>query len=255
MEENNLIKKLEEISPPEIELPSHKRGLKQTLLNRYYKEKRNWAIFDIFRKLVPIGAVVIILTVLLVNNFILPTYTPTQAREIATKNPQVQNLIEEGAVIQDIKILKDKGYVLLQGQQEEIRETVGAKEEFFTEEFFGALAEVDLKKKQVSKIENVTPESYSLVEEEKAKEIAKNDPEIQRIVPKEAQITKIIPVPSLQLKLIKEKDSVRIIPEPEQERTVRIIYELNSNQWEGEIDLRKEEVKEIKLIKENKKQE
>jgi len=257
MEKNDLIKKLEETQLPEIEIPSHKRELKQILLSKYYKEKRSWEIFDILKKAVPVGAVAIILIILILNNLIFPRYTLAQAKQIALQNPQIKELVERGAIIKDVKILKNKGYVLIQPsveiEVEEVREPalgeikIGLEEE---EEFIGALAEVDLKKKKVSKIEDITPQFSPLDEreKEKAKEITENNPEIQKIVPKEAEIKKITPLPSSQLRLITEKSSVKVIPEQEKEKRVQIIYEFDEEQWEGEIDLIGEKVKKVKFL-------
>ncbi|MBZ9569690.1 hypothetical protein KJA16_02095 [Patescibacteria group bacterium] len=251
MEEENLIKKLEEASLPEIEIPSHKRKLKRVLLNKYFREKRNWEIFNILRKVVPVGAIVIILIILISNNLIFPQYSLAKAKEIAIRDPQIKELIEKGAIIKDVKILQDKAYVLVQplaGAEMEAEEIkTGLKTEG---EFLGALAEVDLKEKKVSRIEKVTPQFSPLAEgeKEKAKEIAENNPEIRKIIPEEAEITKIMPVPFSQLRLIKEKNSVRVVPEQIKEKRVRIIYELNKNQWEGEIDLIEEKVGGVKFL-------
>lgn len=258
MEKNDLIKKLKKISLPEIEIPSHKKELKQVLLSKYYQEKRTWETFNILKKAVPVGAVVIILIVLILNNLIFPKYTLVQAKEIALKNPQIKELIDKGAIVKDIKILKNKGYVLIQPsveiETEEVRETalgevkIGLEEE---EKFIGALAEVDLEEKRVSRIEEFTPQPPPLEEKEKekAKEIAKNNPEIQKIVPKEAEIKEITPLPFFQLRLIKEKNTIKVIPE---EKRAQIIYEFNKKQWEGEIDLIEEKVKKVKFLGETK---
>lgn len=257
MEKNDLIKKLKEISLPEIEIPSHKRELKRVLLSKYHQGKRTWEIFNILKKAVPVGAVAIILMILILNNLIFPKYTLARAKEIALGNPQIKELIERGAIVKDVKILKSKGYVLIQPSvepgAERVRETafgeikMGLEEE---EEFIGTLAEVDLEKKRVSRIEGLTPQLAPLEEEEKekAKEIAKNNSEIQKIIPKEAEIKRITPLPFSQLRLIKEKNSVKVIPE---EKRAQIIYEFNKKQWEGEIDLIEERVKKIKFLGES----
>jgi len=251
MEEENLIKKLEETSLPEIEIPSHKRKLKQILLDKYFREKRNWEVFNVLRKVVPVGAIAIVLIILISYSLISPQYSLAKARGIAMRDPRIKELIERGAVIKDVKILKDKAYVLVQPLAGTEMETEEIKTGLKTEEgFLGALAEIDLKEKKVSRIEKLTPPSSPLAEEEKekAKEIAENNPEIRRIVPKEAEIMEIIPVPFSQLRLIKEKNSVRVVPEQIEEKRVRIIYELNKNQWEGEIDLIEEKVDGVKFL-------
>jgi len=54
MEEKDLIKKLEEISLPAIELPTHRARLKSVLIERYFQEKRRGEFFGFFRKLLPV---------------------------------------------------------------------------------------------------------------------------------------------------------------------------------------------------------
>lgn len=257
MKNEDLIKKLEETSLPEIEIPSHKGKLKRVLLNKYSQEKRGWETFNILKRLVPVGAITIILIVLIFNNLIFPQYSLAKAREIALKNPQIQELIEKGAIVKDVKVVKDTGYVLIQPsatakmEAEEIKGDGEIKRDLkIGEEFLGALAEIDLKKKRVSRIERITPQLFPLTEEEKekTKEIAENNPEIQKTIPKEAEITKVIPFPYSQLRLIKEKGSVKVVPEQGEEERVRIIYEFGKNQWEGEIDLIEERVRAVKFL-------
>ena len=249
----DLTKKLEEISLPEIEIPSHKRELRETLLSKYPKEKRIWAVFDILQKTIPLG-MAIILIFFAINNLIYPNYNLSKAKEIALKNPQVKELIEKGGEIKDIEIIKNQAYLLVQPIREEEKmaipelEKMGAAEvrEAEKEEISGALIQINLKGKEINKIKKLSPQAIPLTEkeEELAKEIAEKNPQIQEIIKKEAKIKEINPLPSYQMKLLKEDDSIKVVPE---EKKVQIIYEFDNNLLKGEVDLIEGRVKKVEL--------
>jgi len=248
----DLIKKLEEISFPEIEIPGHKRKLRETLFGKYPKEKRIWAVFNILQKTIPLG-MAIILIFFAINNLIYPNYNLSKAKEIALKNPQVKELIEKGGEIKDIEIIKNQAYLLVQPIREEEMtipelEKMGAAgvRKAEKEEISGALIQVNLKGKEINKIEKLSPQTIPLAEkeEELAKEIAEKNPQIQEIIKKEAKIKEINPLPSFQMKLMKENDSIKVVPE---EKKVQIIYEFDDNLLKGEVDLIEGRVKKVEL--------
>jgi len=249
----DLTKKLEEISLPEIEIPSHKRELRETLLSKYPKEKRIWAVFDILQKTIPLG-MAIILIFFAINNLIYPNYNLSKAKEIALKNPQVKELIEKGGEIKDIEIIKNQAYLLVQPIREEEKmaipelEKMGAAEvrEAEKEEISGALIQINLKGKEINKIKKLSPQAIPLTEkeEELAKEIAEKNPQVQEVIKKEAKVKEINPLPSYQMKLLKEDDSIKVVPE---EKKVQIIYEFDNNLLKGEVDLIEGRVKNVQL--------
>jgi len=249
----DLTKKLEEISLPEIEIPSHKRELRETLLSKYPKEKRIWAVFDILQKTIPLG-MAIILIFFAINNLIYPNYNLSKAKEIALKNPQVKELIEKGGEIKDIEIIKNQAYLLVQPIREEEKmaipelEKMGAAEvrEAEKEEISGALIQINLKGKEINKIKKLSPQAIPLTEkeEELAKEIAEKNPQVQEVIKKEAKVKEINPPPSYQMKLLKEDDSIKVVPE---EKKVQIIYEFDNNLLKGEVDLIEGRVKNVQL--------
>ena len=134
MEEKDLIKKLEEVSLPEIELPSHKRRLKVVLLEKYFQEKRKGEIFNLFKIFLPVGTVTVLLIGLFLNDLIFPTnvsqeyispkhglsedvlpkYNSENVRKIVLDNSQIKDMIEKGATIKNIEIIGDKANVLIQ---------------------------------------------------------------------------------------------------------------------------------------------
>jgi len=257
MEEKDLIKKLEEISLPAIELPTHKARLKSVLIERYFQEKRRGEFFGFFRKLLPVGMVAIILIILISTNLIFPKYSLAKAKEIALQDPQIKEWVEKGAVIKDVEIIQNRAYVLIQ-PPEKTREVpiegktaigVPSVSNVEKEEFKGALAEVNMREKKITKIEKITPPIITLTETEKEKvrEIAEKDLKVSGIIPKEAEIQEISSLPP-QLELIKKGNSVQIMPEPKTENRASIIYQSGEKRWEGKIDLSKERVEEVKFL-------
>lgn len=248
--QDDLIKKLEKVSLPDLENSSHRKALGIALINGYFREKKNWEIFNIFRIITSLGMMVLI-TILIVNNFIYPAYSLAKAKEIALNNPQIKELVAKGAIIKDIKVVNGKAYVLVQPSKEvekpEATLITGAQKT--EEKFVGALAEVDFKEKKVSKIEELPPGIIPLTEaeREKAKEIAKNTSEIQKVVPQEAEVFKINIIPP-PMQLIKKGKSVQVIQEPGTEKKVLIIYKLGKNQWEGKINLTGEKTEEVNFL-------
>jgi len=231
MEEKDLIKKLEKIELPEIEIPSHKEKLKSILESQYLKEKKGWGIFPIREKiLIPAGTIaVIILIVSLISNLIFPQYTLAQVEEIALKNPQIKELIEKGAEIKDIKIIKDKGYVLV-GPKEAVFQTKQLEE--------GALVEINLRAKKVSRIDKITPQVSPLTEEDKEN--------VKKTIEKlgEPEITEIKAVPSFPQKLIEKDKKIEVLPE----KRASVIYKIGEKQWEGRVNLQKEIMESTKFL-------
>jgi len=253
MKEEDLIKKLENVSLPEIEVPSRKERLKIALLSRYQREKKGWEIFGLFSKIIPIGAAAALVLILSFNFAIAPTYNLAEAREIALKDPQVDSLIGKGAVVKDVQIVDGKAYFLIQmPEKREVLETESrsslmaspSQEEKSKKEVFAVLAEVDIKSKRVSRIDDVTPQVSPLTKEEenKIKEIGQKNLKNQNLIPERAEvqeIQKFLP----QLKLRKTDGSVRVIQEPRKDAF--IIYREDGNLWEGKVDLENESLEKV----------
>ena len=236
MEIEDLIKKLEKIELPEIEIPSHKEKLKSILESQYLKEKRGWGIFPIWKKiLIPAGTIaVIIIIALLISNLIFPQYTLAQVEEIAMKNPQVKELIERGAEIKDIKIIKDRGYVLL-SPKEAAFQTKQLEE--------GALVEINLKAKKVSRIDKITPQVSPLTEQEK-ENVKKTIEKSESLKLGEPEITEIKTIPAFPQKLIEKDKKIEVLPE----KRASVIYKIGEKQWEGRVNLQKEIMESTKFL-------
>jgi len=269
MEFKDLEKKLENIETPEIEIQSHKQRLKAALLTQHQKlrfgNRQGSGYFwnkIMLRRLVPVG---VVLALVLVVGFsvIQPKLQIARAMEIAKNDPQIQRLIEDyGLEIKQVKLQDGKAYVLLALPEEKLppvpalekgifesEETAvrGYRQMFIAyqdtetgeiKEFSGSVAEIDLKKKKVGKLEmvetmkiNLTP----LTEEEKARaiEIAKSDPKIQEMIPDLEQREVIVkPLPPLKLRLDEDPDNGMEITsaDPNEEKRVNVIFKSDEMQ-------------------------
>ena len=248
MEKQDLIKKLEKIKLPEIETSSHKNRLKMILIDwKYGKGKKAGWFFNGFKRvLVPLSTVAVVLIIaLIVSNLIAPQYTFAEVKEIAMGNPQIKEWVEKGAEIKDIEIIKNKAYVLISP-----RELEGVPVETKKEEFRGALAEIEIKKKRVAKIEKIIPKIAPLTreEEERAKKMIK-ELEFPKNATETLEIEKIKRV-SPRLELIKKDNRVEVLQKKEE--NVWIIYEAKGERKRGRVNLFEEKVEKIEILEESK---
>jgi hypothetical protein len=112
MKHEDLIKKLENLETPEIELFGYKQALKMALLSSgRFKERTimNWA-----KILAPVTAAVLLIAVVGFFNVIQPRLQMAQAKEIAMNDPQVQELMEENELeITEVKLQNGEAFVLV----------------------------------------------------------------------------------------------------------------------------------------------
>ena len=201
MKEEELIKKLESVELPEIELQSHQRQLRMALLNAgYLQRQREVAILelakskvkggiDMIRSLVsrqPIWktAVIGVLALALITGLAiaLPALTGQSAEalaaDIAKNSPQIQAALGDGEVqvVKVIKIVDGKGTVIAKGE-------IGI-----------VTAEVDLKTKEITKVEVVPMPQLTEEEKEAAINVARADPRVQEILDQGAFIHNVHPM-------------------------------------------------------------
>ena len=84
-------------------------------------------------------------------------------------------------------------------------------------------------------------------EKEKVLKIAKESSEVKNNIPSEAQVQEIAK-PSPRFRLMKTGESVKVVPENEEEAV--IIYKKNGNIWKGKVNLDSEELESLEYIKE-----
>jgi hypothetical protein len=93
MKQEDLIKKLENLKTPEIELPGHRQALRVALLNSGHFKQRS--VMDWAKILAPMTAAVALIVVMAFFNVIQPQLQIARAKEITMNDPYVQALIEE----------------------------------------------------------------------------------------------------------------------------------------------------------------
>ena len=257
MKKEDLIKKLENIKTPDIEIQSHKQRLKMALLSSgYFKEK---PIMFWTKRLVPAG---ITLALILVVGFtvIQPKLQIAKAMEIAKKDPQIQQLMKDyGVEIKEVKLQDGKAFVLLALPEEKLpseleKRALGSEEtgmrgpgQMFMAyqnpetgeiiEFSGSVAEIDLKAKKVERLEMVETMKFNLTpltEEEKARaiEIAKSEPKIQEMIPDLEQKVIVKPLPPLKLRLDEDPDNGMEVTsaDPNEEKRANVIFKSDEYQ-------------------------
>lgn len=259
MEKEDLIKKLEKAELPDIEVLSHKRRLKQSLINWKYQEKGFGTGFGIFKKIAfPVGTVVsLVIIALILSNILFPQYTLAEAREIALKDPQVKEWIDMGAEIKDIEIIKNKAYVLVspKAPSTETRQSI---EESAKYKFEGALVEIKMGTKEVSNIEGIAPQIIPLTNHEKERTLQIiEEQETSQTGYRKIEVMNIEPVPTppYQLKLEVRGKKVEVLPERQGYQKVRIIYDVNGERKEGEVNVTEEKVERIEILERYKKRE
>jgi hypothetical protein len=112
MKHEDLIKKLENLKTPEIELTGHKQALKMALLSSgHFKER---TIMDWTKILAPITAAVLLIAFVGFFNVIQPRLQMAQAKEIVMNDPQVQELMEENELeITEVELNDGEAFVLV----------------------------------------------------------------------------------------------------------------------------------------------
>ena len=260
MEEKDLIKKLENIEVPEIEIKSHRKNLKVALLSSDYFQKRNF--FQVFKKPLTIAVPALILLLLLGFNIIEPRLAEANALRLAMNNPEIKKLIEENnMVLSEVKLSGKKAYILLKPQekvestQEEdssIKIEKAKKDEM--EDIEGAIIEVNLEKKQVTKINPIEWGKVAPLddkEKESVRDIVKENEILKDIIPKEAKLEKIKASLPQKIGLIEKNNEAKVVPRSDTEKKAKVHYSLEGKEWVVKVDLAKKKVEEIKYFLEN----
>lgn len=115
MKQEDLIKRLENLETPEIELPGHRQALRTALLNCGHFRKRT--VLDWAKMLAPVSAALVLIAVVGFFNVIQPQLHIALAKEIARNDPRVQALLEEyGLEITDVELQNGEAFVLVAPQ-------------------------------------------------------------------------------------------------------------------------------------------
>jgi hypothetical protein len=240
MKKEDLLKKLEKIETPDITLKTHKEKLKKAMIEKFFQKKKFFFVLNDLKKATTALGILILLfvSVLLLSN--LPFQKDeVLAKEIALKNKEVQDLIKKGGKIEDIKIIKNKAYVLVSPPLKIQEDLSGKGLKLIKEPTKGILAEIELKEKKVSGIEKIIPSIYPLSREEREK--AKNiitETEREIIKPGILKIKEVNPLPSFPYKLRKKDKTIEVL----QRKRVEVLYKIGRSQWKGNVDLNEEKL-------------
>ncbi len=247
MNEEELIKELKSIDLPKIELQGHQRRLRMALLeSRHFKEQPKVAIFsqtkskmkggiDMLKGLISwrpvwkpalVSALAIALIVgsaLFVPSLVGPS-PEVLAAEIAQNSPEVQKLLGDDLVtVRKVQLVDGMGHVVCEA-------SIGTF----------ALADVDLEKGKLIKVEKIKMPELSDEEKERAVGIAKADPEVRELLDKGAKIDKVFPMFRI-ITLSEENGETGV----ETSVNVCVALVLNDEKWIVHVDLEKGEVERI----------
>lgn len=247
MNEEELIKELKSIDLPKIEIQSHRRRLRMALLNsEYFKEEQRVGIFNQAKSKLKEGvetvkgllswrpvwkpALVSALAIALIVGsalFVPSLFGPSPevlAAEIAQNSPEVQELLgDDWVTVRKVQLVDGVGHVVCEA-------SIGTF----------ALADVDLEKKEVTKVERIKMPELTEEEKDKAIEIAKADPAVQELLDKGASIDKVFPM--FGMISISEKNGEMKI---ETSVTVAVAVTLDDVKWIVHVDLDEGKVERI----------
>ena len=249
MREEELIKKLENVELPRIELQSHRCRLRMALFNAgYLQRQRGVAILELAKSKIKGGidlmirglvsrqpiwktavASVLALALVIGLSLTIPSLSTesvyAQAADIAQNSPQVRAALGDGEVqvVKVIKVVDNKGTVICQGE-------------------LGVITtEVDLETKEVTVVS--MPELTEAGEEE-AIDIAKADPRVKELLDRGATIGKVSPMYSFGTRVNPETGEI----EEFSEELVRVEITLGETIWIAHVDLAEGKVVRLREI-------
>ncbi len=256
MKEEELIKKLEKVELPEIELQSHQRRLRMALLNAGYLQRQRVGVtilalakseikggIDIIMKglvsrqpvwktaLASVSAIALIIGLTIALPSLTGQSSEALAAEIAESSLEVKLALgdQEIEVVKVIKIVDDTGTVICEG-------TMGRL----------VTAEVDLESQEVTEvkvaIEIVDMPELSEADEQEAINIAKADPGVKELLDQGASIGMVFPMYSFGMRADMETGET----EEFSGMLVRVAIELGEKSWIAHVDL--DEGKVVRLI-------
>lgn len=257
MEENDLIKKLENLDLPEIKIPSYQKKLRTALVSSNYFEKKTF--FDIFKKpillAVPSFALILILGIVVLQ----PKLTEAKVLNIAKVNPEIKKLIEtQNMNLGEVKVKDGKAYVLLNvSSPEETNPSIEIEKTDTNqnENIEGAVIEINLEQNEVTNINPISGEDINPLdsqEKESAQKIAEAEEIVKDILPKEATIEKIQSSLSEKIEFVEKDDEIEVKSSPKAEKKAKVHYTSDGKKWVVEVNLDEKRVEKIEYSSDNK---
>ena len=247
MTEEELIKKLEGINFPKIEVESHRRRLRMALLQTQYFEELPGKVSALKSKLKggidtmkglfswrPVWKPALVGTLalaLIIGSalFVPPLFGPSPqalAADIAQNNPEVQELLgDDSIVVKKVQVVDGVGQVVCEA-------SVGTF----------ALAKVDLEGGRLIEVEKIKMPELTKEEEARAIEIAKADPEVKELLDKGAMVDRVFP--TFGMVVLNVEDGKTKI---ETSVSVTVELSLDNEKWIVYVDLDKGKTETILL--------
>lgn len=257
MKEEELIKKLESIDLPRIEVQSYRRRLRMALLDsEYFKEQPKVGVFSLAKSkmkggintmkgliswrpiwkpaLVSTLAIALIVSSALFVPSLVGPSLETLAADIAKNSPEIRALVGGEPVVLETEITNGTAYVLCLGRSGE-----------------SAISIVDVENKTELQVVEIKSELSELSDEEKAKaiEIVKANSKAQQLLSNGGTIAKVVGYP-MPVKIKVGDDELTL----EEEKTMSVMAgviivapykEDDEAQWVFQVDLAKEKVVDI----------
>jgi len=244
MELNDLIKKLENIELPNIEVKSHRQKLKMALLtSRYFKPKTSSFWLKNALPFASAFALAIFLLVTIVN----PKLIEVKAMGIAKNDPQIKKIMSEsGFSIKELKIKNGKAYALLTRIEQDLS---------LSGEATGTVAQINLDSDKVETINNVNIPLADLTDAEKTKaiDIIKNDPKTKDLIAS-TSAEKIIlkSLASLMLNLQDDdEDKVELSFGNNQDKIIVAMFDNNGRQYTIIVNLTQNKIEKVNVGEHN----
>ena len=252
MKEEELIKKLESIDLPQIEVPSHRRRLRAALLDaRYFEAQPRVTAWSLTKSKVSHGIDMIagallsrqpvwktaigsmLAVALIVGLILMPSLTGQSPEVLATNIVQeslhVQAALNGEEIVEvevTTKVVDDEGNVLIMLVRTETRDVA---------------AVVDVDAKQVIEVIHVHVAEFTATDEQKAIDIASADPGFQELLAQGASITRGSLGHSIDIEEVVGADG-DIHKEGSARGMGDVRIELGDKEWLALIDLEEEKV-------------
>lgn len=235
-----MIKKMENMEVPSIEIQDHKRKLKIALLDSECFKGR--ASFFSFKRIVFLTSAVAVtmffLSVIVIN----PRLMEASAMDIANNDPQIKKMISEnGMFIKEIKVKDGKAFALLVSVERDLK-SLSAEET-------GSVAEIDISGSKVEKVNNISLSGVFLSsEEEKTKALAVlgNDPQTKDLFSKVNKDKVILkPITSLRLDVEDDDDKVLLSFGAGEDKIMAALFEIGGSQYFATVNLTQEKIEKV----------
>lgn len=248
MDDKDLIKKLNNLDLPDIEIKSHKDTLRMALISSGNFQRASFV--GVFKKAFLVGAPAFGLLIFLAIVFIEPKITEARAIKIARQDPEVQRLMGENEIsFKDVKIKDGKAYLLLKLPEEKQAGEKVKNDSGEMDSSEGAMIEVNLNQNKVNNIKAIKGEEFSPLnseEKEEAGEIAANEESIREILPRQAKIEKVQTLLPKNLRLSDKDHRVEVVSDEDSPKRAKVHYSSDGKKWIIQVNLTEKKVEGVR---------